>query len=333
MTFISIEAHPLTLDDLSRAHAASPVPELAAALQRAWPPVTPNLHLLDFDDGRVRLMLALGDVQAWLPELVASVDAIYLDGFAPAHNPQMWDQRVCKALGRLAAPGATVATWSAASALRAHLTTAGFDVKVGQGTGGKRDITLGRYAPAHVPRRAPARTIASTLAGSVPHAVIVGGGLAGCATAWALAEQGWRCTVIERQPQIASEASGNPAGMFHGIVHAQDGVHARFNRAAAMMAADAARIAIERHGVVGAVDGLLRLDDDEPHAPRTEALHWVEEYVQQLDPVQASALAGIALQRPAWFYPHGGWVDPAGLARAWLQRAGTLVEQRCGVAA
>jgi len=67
LVFISIEAHPLSQAELARAHAASPVPELAAALRGAWPPLTANLHTLDFDGGRVRLLLALGDVQAWLP--------------------------------------------------------------------------------------------------------------------------------------------------------------------------------------------------------------------------------------------------------------------------
>ena len=334
LIYISVEAHPLTRDDLARVHAASPAPDLAAALQDAWPPLTPNLHLLAFEEDRVHLMLALGDVQAWLPEFVASVDAFYLDGFAPARNPRMWDQRVCKALGRLAAPGATLATWSAASALRAHLTTAGFQVKRSPGIGGKRDITIGRYAPVHVPRRAPARTIAraavATLSSSAPHAIIIGAGLAGCATAWALAEQGWRSTLIERQERIASEASGNPAGLFHGVVHAQDGVHARFNRAAALMIPDAVRIAIERYGIAGAIDGVLRLDDDESHARVRDALPWPDDYVQSLSASQASAKAGLALRRPAWFYPRGGWVDPAGLARTWLARAGTQVDVRCG---
>ncbi|HEY8710851.1 MAG TPA: tRNA (5-methylaminomethyl-2-thiouridine)(34)-methyltransferase MnmD, partial [Burkholderiaceae bacterium] len=139
--FISIEQHPLTHDGLTTAHRDCAMPELAVALHRAWPPLTANLHRLDFDEGRVQLLLALGDVQAWLPELVASVDAFYLDGFAPAINPRMWDERVCKALGRLAAPGATLATWSAAHAVRARLTSAGFKVRLASGTGGKRDIT------------------------------------------------------------------------------------------------------------------------------------------------------------------------------------------------
>lgn len=330
LVFISIEAHPLTRADLARVHADAPAPALAAALHTAWPPLTPNLHRLSFDDDRVQLLLALGDVQAWLPELVASVDAFYLDGFAPAHNPAMWDLRVCKAIGRLAAPGATVATWSAASALRAHLTTAGFAVRRSQGIGGKRDITLGRHAPAHVPSRAPGRR-AAPVADAERHAVIIGAGLAGCATALALAEQGWRSTLIERRPQIAAAASGNPAGLFHGVVHAHDGVHARFNRAASLMAAEEVRRAIGRHGVAGAIDGLLRLDDDTAAALHAATSPWPPDYVQLLSAAEASERAGIALSRPAWFYPQGGWVDPAALARAWLAQTGAAVETRCGV--
>ncbi|MDE2297397.1 MAG: tRNA (5-methylaminomethyl-2-thiouridine)(34)-methyltransferase MnmD, partial [Burkholderiales bacterium] len=264
LCFISIERHPLTREDLACVHRDSTSPELAAALQRAWPPLTPNLHRLGFDDGRVQLLLALGDVQAWLPDLLASVDAFYLDGFALASNPRMWDERVCKALGRLAAPGATLATWSAAHALRARLTSAGFQVRLGPGTGGKRDITLARYAPAFTPRRAPARTRAT---GTIEtRALIVGGGLAGCATAWALAEHGWNSTLLERRPAIASDASGNPAGLFHGTVNAQDGVHSRLHRAAALAARDAVQVALDRHAVPSSTQGLLRLEASLEHA-------------------------------------------------------------------
>jgi tRNA 5-methylaminomethyl-2-thiouridine biosynthesis bifunctional protein len=330
LVFISIDAHPLTRDELAAAHAESALPELAAELKSAWPPLTPNLHSLNFDDGRVQLLLALGDVQAWLPELVASVDAFYLDGFAPARNPRMWDQRVCKGLSRLAAPGATLATWSAAHALREHLMTAGFSVRLGQGTGGKRDITLARFAPAFTPRRAPARIAAR--ADAEPRALVVGAGLAGCATAWALAEQGWRSTLFERHPQIAAEASGNPAGLFHGIVNAQDGVHARFNRAAALMTRASVKRAVELHGVPGAVDGLLRLEDNTSTAEMQAILRVLglpADYVQAVTSEQASELGGLGLHRSAWFYPGGGWVQPAGLARTWLERAAPHVELRC----
>ncbi|MEP7298439.1 MAG: bifunctional tRNA (5-methylaminomethyl-2-thiouridine)(34)-methyltransferase MnmD/FAD-dependent 5-carboxymethylaminomethyl-2-thiouridine(34) oxidoreductase MnmC [Burkholderiales bacterium] len=331
LVFISVEAHPLTRAELARAHAASPAPELADELQRAWPPLTPNLHTLNFDGGAVQLLLAFGDVQSWLPELVADVDAFYLDGFAPASNPRMWDERVCKALSRLAAPGATLATWSAARALREHLTTAGFQVQLSQGTGGKRDITLARFAPAFTPRRALARI--APQGRSPSHALIVGAGLAGCAAAWALAQQGWRSTLVERRGAIAEETSGNPAGLFHGIVNAQDGVHARFNRAAALEARESVRVALDHHGVAGATRGLLRLETSMPHAQMSAtlaALRLPPDYVQALDADAASALGGIALNQPAWFYPGGGWVHPAGLARAWLERAAAYVDVRVG---
>ena len=328
LVFISIEQHPLTRADLIAVQRESAVPELADALQRAWPPLTHNLHRLSFDDDRVELLLALGDVQAWLPELVAEVDAFYLDGFAPDRNPRMWDERVCKALGRLAAPGATLATWSAAHALRGHLTSAGFAVQLGPGQGGKRDITLARFAPAFTPRRAPSRRHASGAAEQDRHALIVGAGLAGCAAAAALAEHGWRSTLLERHTTIASEASGNPAGLFHGIVNAHDGVHARFNRAAALAASDAVRGALER-GVSGQMRGLLRLEtalDRAQMQALLDRLGLPPDYVQALDSDAASSRAGIALASACWFYPEGGWVHPGGLARSLLERAGTHAE-------
>jgi tRNA 5-methylaminomethyl-2-thiouridine biosynthesis bifunctional protein len=332
LVFVSIEQHPLTLTDLCRAHHDHALPDLADALQRAWPPLTHNLHELAFDGGSVRLLLALGDVQAWLPELVAEVDAFYLDGFAPARNPRMWDERVCKALGRLAAPGATLATWSAAQSLRRHLSSAGFEVRLGAGQGGKRDITLARFAPRFTPRRAPARR---NVGASPParHALIVGAGLAGCAAAWALAQQGWSSTVLERRGAPACEASGNPAGLFHGIVNAPDGLHARFNRAAALAARAAVRAAIDG-GVPGHLQGLLRLETAlAPIAMRAllQDLALPPDYVQALDRDEAGACAGIALAHPAWFYPAGGWVQPGGLARSYLVRAAGHAELRTGV--
>jgi tRNA 5-methylaminomethyl-2-thiouridine biosynthesis bifunctional protein len=333
LVFISIEQHPLTRADLIAVQRESTLPELADALQRAWPPLTHNLHRLSFDDGRVELLLALGDVQAWLKELVAEVDAFYLDGFAPDRNPRMWDERICKALGRLAAPGATLATWSAAHALRAHLTSAGFAVQLAPGQGGKRDITLARFAPAFTPRRAPSRRHAAGDVDQDKHALIVGAGLAGCAAAAALAEHGWHSMLLERRTTIASEASGNPAGLFHGIVNAQDGVHARFNRAAAVAASAAVRGALER-SVSGQVNGLLRLEAtlDRSHMQALlDRLGLPSDYVQALNADEAAARAGIALPSACWFYPEGGWVHPAGLALSFLERAGARAELRTGV--
>jgi tRNA 5-methylaminomethyl-2-thiouridine biosynthesis bifunctional protein len=120
------------------------------------------------------------------------------------------------------------------------------------------------------------------------------------------------------------------AGLFHGIVNRQDGVHARFNRAAALQAGEAARFAIARHGVAGEVNGLLRLETSFGEATAMEAL--LEQlalpagYVRALSASEASVIAGTPLPTPAWFYPGGGWIDPAGLAAAYLARAGDAAQ-------
>jgi tRNA 5-methylaminomethyl-2-thiouridine biosynthesis bifunctional protein len=331
LVFLSVEARPLTRADLATIERAAALQERADELAAAWPPLTPNLHTLAFEGGRVRLLLALGDVEAWLPEVVASVDAFYLDGFAPARNPRMWGLRVCKALGRLANPGATLATWTAARAVRDALVTAGFEVREAPGAGGKRDITLARYAPRHTPRRAVARSTPR----ADGHALIVGGGLAGCSAAWALAEQGWTSHILDRHAAPAAEASGNPAGLFHGSLHADDGTHARFSRAAALMAVREIQTAIAQHGVRGSTAGLLRIETSLDGAAMQRLLARTgmpPDYVQALDAAEASVRAGLALTTPAWFYPGGGWVEPAALCRAFLERAGARARWRGGIA-
>ena len=319
--FVSIERHPLALADLDRAHAASPAPELARQLIAAWPPATCNLHSLDFEAGRVRLLLAYGDAPAWARELVARVDAFYLDGFAPARNPAMWSRSVFAMLARLAAPAATAATWSAAQVVREGLRSVGFEVHTAPGSGGKRDITLACFAPRFTPPAPPGRLLPSAAPAT---ALVIGGGLAGAITARALARQGIACTVLDRHAAPAAEASGNPAGLFHGAVMGHDGPHARLLRAAALVSAGSIRTALAR-GVPGRIDGLLRLESK----LRLPAMHDLLErqalpptYVQALSAALASQLAGVTLSQPAWFYPGGGWADPAALVRDALTTPG-----------
>jgi tRNA 5-methylaminomethyl-2-thiouridine biosynthesis bifunctional protein len=312
--FVSIDKHPPTRDDLARAHAASPLPSLAAPLVAAWPPLTPDLHTLAFDNGRVMLCLAFGDVAQWLPQLVLDADAFYLDGFAPDRNPVMWDAALLKQLAGRAVPGATAATWSVARPLREGLAAAGFEVQRAPGFGGKREMTVARFTPRFVPKRArpPGRRAPA-------EAVIVGGGLAGAAAAWALAAEGWSCTVFDRHAEPAAETSGNPGGLFHGSVPADDGAHARALRAAALLAASTYAPLLHAGAVVGQAQGLLQASGtsfEATHA-RVERHALPGGYAQAFDAAEASARAGVRMAGPAWYYPGGGWLAPP----SWVRHA------------
>ena len=327
LSFISIEKHPPQRVDLVRAHAASALPALAGALVAQWPTLTPDLQLIDFDGGRVRLLLALGDLAQVLPELVASVDAFYLDGFAPAHNPDLWDARQLRGLHRLAAPGATLASWNVASSLRDGLRAAGFEVHQAPGLRPEREMTVARFAPRVPARPPPGRGPVAPVGAGSPQVAVIGAGLAGAAVARALAAQGLAVQVFDRQSGPAGETSGNAGGLFHGIVHGHDGPHARWLRAAALHTERVLRPLIEAGAVPGTIAGLLR-GEQALDAGAMAALLQRQALPPAYAQVRSAALPG---GRPAWFYPGGGWVSPAALCAAWLSGDGIARRYGCAV--
>ncbi|MCP5272509.1 MAG: FAD-dependent 5-carboxymethylaminomethyl-2-thiouridine(34) oxidoreductase MnmC [Burkholderiaceae bacterium] len=308
--YVGVEGHPARLGDLARALASSPFPAQARALVAAWPPLLAGWHLLDLDGGRVRLLLAFGDTARAWRELRLQADAFYLDGFAPDRNPAMWAPELLQAMARRAAPGATAATWSVARPVRDGLRSAGFRVETGPPLGDKRETLRAVFDPPATMHRAP--SVAAP--GEV---LVLGAGLAGAWAAHELAAAGCRVRVLDRHAAPAQEASGNAGGLFHGVVMADDGAHARALRAAALHAARVLPGWIGG-GVPGAAEGLLRLAGAGEDVAALQALidrHALpDHYVQALDAATASARAGVAVTQAAWWYPGGGWIAPGALA-------------------
>src|SRR4029079_13257248 len=132
--------HPFAAGDL--AFLWGKYPELekeSRELIALWPMLVPRLHSMALEGGKVMLTLFMGDIADGLPQLQLAADAIYLDGFAPQKNPDMWTPELLRHLGRLAAPGATLATWSVAASVRDALEGAGFEVEKVRGFGTKRE--------------------------------------------------------------------------------------------------------------------------------------------------------------------------------------------------
>ena len=308
LVFIAIEERPLKLADLTRALQHSNEPELASQLQSAWPPLTHNLHRLSFEQGQVQLLLALGDTRQWLAELVVRVDAIHLSQHDAA---TAWDRHALKSLTKLAAPGASLVMPGQSEAIAQDLRRAGFEV---QHAGG---ATFARYAPRFTTQRPAAR---QAVAPSARQAVVIGAGLAGCAAAWALSEQGLDVTLMDQASAIAQVSSSNPMGLFHGTLNPGDGVHARFNRAAALELQRVLRhLSLPSH-----LSGLLRAETQrslEQMRSTLDAQGLPPDYVQALDAGQASALSGLPSNCPAWYYQGGGALSPQALTQAFLTQA------------
>lgn len=309
LVFVSLEAQPPTRAELARAHAGSALASLVQTLLAAWPPLTPNLHAIDFAAGQVRLLLALGDPARLLRELVLQADAFCIDGPAAASNT-----RIVKTLGRRAALGATAVASGAVGEMRAALTTAGFQLEAQTGHAGRHDITCARYQPRHTLPAAPPQPRRR-------EAIVVGAGLAGAAVAHGLVDEGWQVSVLDRQAAPAAETSGNAGGLFHGTVHGDDGLHARLLRTAALHTQRVLQPLIASGAVPGQLQGLLRLET-RPLAEMQALIqhqHLSADWVQALDRQAASAAAGVPLPGAAWFYPGGGWVSPPALVAHWLR--------------
>ncbi|WP_186145325.1 bifunctional tRNA (5-methylaminomethyl-2-thiouridine)(34)-methyltransferase MnmD/FAD-dependent 5-carboxymethylaminomethyl-2-thiouridine(34) oxidoreductase MnmC [Burkholderia gladioli] len=327
--FVSVEKHPFSREDLRKAahHIvagttidASLVDELADA----WPMLTPGLHRVELDAGRVVLTLAFGDAREMLPSLVLRADAFYLDGFAPSRNAELWSVEVFRALAKLADEHASFATYTSAGDVKRALENAGFSYRKVAGFAGKRAMLVGEFAPRWKLRRhePPCAFDADTR-----DAIVIGAGLAGCALVERLAARGWRVTLIDRHAELASEASGNRAGVFHPLVAIDDNFGARLSRAGYQYALSRWR-AFEAagHAFWRSREGLLQLASDEPEFARmqaaADALGMPDELASLLSREQASEQLGSETAQGGWFFPQGGSLDPTKLVAAACAMAG-----------
>jgi tRNA 5-methylaminomethyl-2-thiouridine biosynthesis bifunctional protein len=319
--YVSVEKHPFSAQDLAVLHAPhAALAPLAEELRSAWPLLVPGLHRLEFAGGRVVLTLGFGDAAALLPQLRLAADAIYLDGFAPAKNPEMWSPEVLKAVARLAAPGATAATWSVAAGVRDGLRAAGFAAEKRRGFARKSEMLVAKFVPSRALRPSAPRP-------GERSAVVVGAGIAGAAVGERLAARGWEVVLVERHLEPALEASGNHAGAFHPLLAPDDSPLARLTRTAFTFLLEHWR----QFDAIGASPewqrcGLLQLARDarEVAAQRAalEALRPPLDYAQLLDARQASACAGVNLAAGGLWYPEAGWIRPRSFAGALIARSG-----------
>jgi len=314
--FVSVEKYPLRRDDLARALALwDELRPWSEQLLAQYQAIHPGFQRLLFDGGRVVLTLLVGDVLETLPELDARIDAWFLDGFSPAKNPEMWTEPLFAELARLAVPGATLATFTSAGFVRRGLIAAGFAMQRVKGFGQKREMLVGEFQgqPQGAAKPWYARPPAPV---GERRALVVGGGLAGCATAASLAVRGWKVSLVERHGELAAEASGNPQGVLYLKLSAHGTALSRL----VVAGFGHTRRLLERlqRGRDWDACGVLQLAFDEAEGKRQAKLAeaFPEDLLQALSKEDAEARAGVALPAGGLFFPEAGWAHPPALCRA-----------------
>ncbi|WP_416886590.1 bifunctional tRNA (5-methylaminomethyl-2-thiouridine)(34)-methyltransferase MnmD/FAD-dependent 5-carboxymethylaminomethyl-2-thiouridine(34) oxidoreductase MnmC [Marinospirillum sp.] len=314
--WVSTELLPLTPADLEQAHSHWPqLCEEAKRLRDAYPLPISGFHRLQVHP-RITLDLLLGDAATNLQQLHARVDAWCLDGFAPSKNPAMWTADLFAALARASHAQTTFATFTSAGLVKRGLIDAGFSIQKVPGFGRKREMLCGQY-------QGEVHPLTSQAAFSLPapqsaqKIAVIGAGLAGLSTAFALTKKGCQVDIYEAE-EVASGGSGNHQGVLYIKLAASNTPASRFY----LTGLEFSRRWLEKRDPTQSLwrqCGVLQLAHSAEEAQRQarflEAFHLPTELVRPVDAREASDLAETRIEHTGLFYPRAGWVRPQALCK------------------
>ena len=164
-------------------------------------------------------------------------------------------------------------------------------------------------------------------------ALVIGAGLAGVAISERLAQRGWQVDLFERNAAPAQEASGNPSGVLLPFLTKDDAPAAQLSRFCYLYAL---RRLSALPGVRWSPCGVLHIARDAEHETLQQAtvhaLNLPDDIVGFLDHVAAEKQIGRPLAHGGWWFPTGGWVDPASLCNALLAVGGKHIRGHYGIA-
>lgn len=352
LRYVSVEKFPLDKETLARAlqqwQHIEMFAELSEILLDRYPPRIRDAHVRQLDES-MTLQLLFGDASEQFDALNDSaatelanafqVDAWFLDGFAPAKNPEMWQSTLFAQIGRLSKPGTTFATFTVAGIVKRGLQDAGFTIEKLPGFGSKRQMLRGDFKTPTTQiddgKKIPAIEYWAYFPASTsikPRVVIIGGGLAGTTTAHALAKRNCEVILLERETALANAASGNPQGVLYTKLSTQDGMLNRFALTSYLFALDFYRPIIEKNSDYGEFCGVLQLLDnpagiEQLHAAFSEQSEWLE----FLDAERASQFARCTVTKNALWFSRAGWIAPKAICEYFTQHKSITAHTHCTV--
>lgn len=340
--FVSVEKAPLSTGQLRRAFQQWPALKVyQERLLECYPERLRGVHRVHFSPKAgtgspqshidIQLTLLFGDAVEMLPQLVGNiafgVDAWFLDGFAPARNPDLWSPELFHEISRLSAPHATFSTYTAAGHVRRGLAEVGFEVEKLPGFGSKREMCRGVLSSRRSAQPIPSKPWFTLPAlpvrqGSEKQAVVIGAGMAGCTAAYSLARRGWQVELLDAGEGVANRASGNPQGVLYTRFSSTPSSSAEFSLISYLFAQNFYReLSAANPDGPGFFfpGGVIQLAFDEKERQRLRSIvdntALSQNVVRWLSAEQVDERAGVEVGIDGLMLPSGGWLIPANLCQ------------------
>jgi len=340
LEFTSIEGFPLTREDLMRAAEFWPdLEEAYSQLISSYPSPIEGAHLLQFEQGRVRLRLVFKPIKQAIEEHSLPSDIWFLDGFTPSRNSDMWHEQLFTYIAYHSNPETTLSTFTSASVIRRALENNGFRVTKLSGFGPKREMISAHFTgnlqppkplplqPWHISQAVETRTITGKKDKPIQDVAVIGAGIAGLVTALTFVRKGYTVQLIEKESTALAGASSQPILIMYGklpkkpcaesdlLIHSQ-------LEAQRFYTYEQSLSKTKFWHSCGVAQ--LAWNEQEKHkqAMIDENYDLPSDFIQTIPSQSVSTKSGLTINAPATFFPNAGWLDTQRFAEHVLRQPG-----------
>ncbi len=330
LSFISCEKYPLTYGDLEKAlsiwHELKPhADQLLQTYPNSFYIGATSLNIAE----NINLTLLIDDAANVLSTIDISVDAWFLDGFAPAKNPDMWSDDLFKEIYRLSHGKTSLSTFTAAGFVKRALEAQGFAVEKRKGFGHKREMICAvvkdtkKLAQTKIK---PYFAKPQLTLDKKQKVAIIGGGMAGCALAYELSQLGFEIDLFDQYDDIAQGASGNPYGILKPYITADANISDSFHTQGFVHTRD--YILKHKSEIDFRECGALELLSDKKTQLRFDNIikkrGSLDALLQIVDAATASDIADCEISSSCAYYPTAMMVNPYSLCQSLIRNSKSM---------